>query len=339
MDGAILAGDGGVLAGSALLTLAGLLVLLYSGDCLVRGALAAAYKANVSPLLVGILIVGFGTSIPEWLVTFQAAAAGRTGLAHGNIIGSNIANVWLVIALPAIIFPIAVTAKRMRTTALFMLAATAAWIGVTATIGLQPLVGYVFLGALAVYALIAFSVARKDMTEDTAEELKIQATPGWRMVTLILIGLVGLPLGATVLVEGGITVANATGFSEEAVGLTLLAVGTALPELGAGLAAAFRKQSDVAMGNIVGSNIFNILGAGGSIALLGHQELSAQFQNYSHWALGLSALMITLAILTRHRIGVVVATVFLLCYAGYIAGLIANWQIADLRYLIFEPPA
>ncbi len=334
----MLAGDGGALIGSSILTFAGFLILLYSGDCLVRGALAAAYKTNVSPLLVGIMIVGFGTSLPELLVTFQAASAGRLGLAHGNIIGSNISNILLVIALPAIIFPVAVTAKRMRATALFMLAVTAAWIGITFFVGLNPMIGFAFLGVLAVYAVIAITIAHRDMSVDTPEELKWASKPFWRMMMLILIGLVGLPLGAKILVEGGVTISKATGFSEEAVGLTLLAIGTSLPELGAGMAAAFRKQSDVAMGNILGSNIFNILGAGGLVALLGPQDVSGQFIHYSNWVMGFAALLLVLNILGRRRIGIFTGAVFLLLYGVYLAGLIADWTFIDLPYLMLERP-
>jgi cation:H+ antiporter len=317
----------------------GFAILIYSGDCLVRGALSAALKANVSPLLVGVLIVGFGTSLPEFIIAVNAALNGRVGLAHGNIVGSNIANIWLVIALPAIIFPIAVTAPRMRATALVMLAATSAWIYLTYEFGLQPELGFAFLAALAVYAVLAFSIARRDTSENTPEEQKLEAKPMWRTVTLILIGVVGLPLGSQFLIDGGITFAEVTGLSEEAVGLTLLAVGSSLPELGAGLAAAWRRQSEIAMGNILGSNIFNILGAGGAVALIGPQELSAEFHTYSHWAMGASAAMITLLIFMRRRIGLLTALVFLWLYAVYIAGLIYGWTLEDLPYLLLERPA
>jgi cation:H+ antiporter len=317
----------------------GFAVLLYSGDCLVRGALAAAQKANVSTLLVGIVIVGFGTSLPEFLIAVRGAMAGSTGLAHGNIIGSNIANIWLVIALPAIIYPIAVTAPRMRATAMFMLACTAAWIGVTLFYGLNPTIGAAFLVILLIYVAIAWMFARQDMTTDTPEELKLQRMAFWKMTMLILIGIVGLPLGSQLLVDGGIFLAENTTLSEEAIGLTLLAVGSSLPELGAGLAAAFRKQSDVAMGNILGSNIFNILGAGGVVALLGPQQLSTQFHGYSHWAMGLAALLVTLSVVLRHRIGFMTAIVFLGLYATYITGLISNWSFGDFRYIFLERPA
>ncbi len=317
----------------------GFLVLLYSGDCLVRGALAGAFKSNVSPLLVGIIIVGFGTSLPEFMIAIQAALSDRPGLAHGNIIGSNIANVWLVLALPAIIFPVVTVAPRMRLTAAFMLLCTVAWIAVTMFVGLSPVVGAVFLAVLAIYVLIAWMFARTDRTEDTPEERKIASMSAFRMVMLILIGLVGLPLGSALLVESGVTLAKFTTMSEEVVGLTLLAVGSSLPELGAGVAAAWRKHSDVAMGNILGSNVFNILGAGGAVALVGNQQLSTQFHGYSHWAMAAAALMITLIVLVGRRVGVLTGAIFLALYAFYVTGLVQNWNFEPLKYLILERPA
>jgi len=329
-----------VLAGSIAFLVIGFAILIYSGDCLVRGALVAAYKANVSPLLVGILIVGFGTSMPEFLIGVQATIAGKPGLAHGNIIGSNIANVWLVLALPALIFPISTVAPRMRLTAFFMLMVTAAWIGITLVFGLNPVIGAAFLIVLAVYTLVSWFINRADHTEDTPDDLKIMHSPSWRMVMLILIGLVGLPLGSRLLVDGGISLAKETGMREEIVGLTLLAVGSSLPELGAGIAAAVRKHGDVAMGNILGANIFNVLGVGGAVALLApHQSLAADFTGYSNWAMGLAALLITLVVFMRRRIGLATGLIFLALYAVYIAGLVLNWSFDDLVYSIIERPA
>lgn len=328
-----------MLAGSIAFLVIGFAILIYSGDCLVRGALAAAYKANVSPLLVGILIVGFGTSMPEFLIGVQATIAGKPGLAHGNIIGSNIANIWLVLALPALIFPISTVAPRMRLTAFFMLMVTAAWIGITLVFGLNPVIGTAFLVVLAVYTVVSWFINRTDHTEDTPEDLKIMHSPSWRMVMLILIGLVGLPLGSKLLVDGGISLAKETGMREEIVGLTLLAVGSSLPELGAGIAAAVRKHGDVAMGNILGANIFNILGVGGAVALLApHQSLAADFTGYSNWAMGLAALLITLVVFMRRRIGLATGLIFIALYAVYIAGLVLNWSFDDLVYSIIERP-
>lgn len=327
-----------MLAGAAAIVVIGFIILLYSGDSLVRGALAAAYKANVSPLLVGILIVGFGTSLPEFLIGVQAALSGNTPLAHGNIIGSNIANIWLVLALPAVIFPIVTTAPRMRLTAAFMVFCTAAWIAITLLYGLDALVGVAFLATLIGYALVSWFINRKDHTEDTPEEKKMMKMPSWRMVLLILIGLVGLPLGSKLLVEGGISLAEATGIREEFVGLTLLAVGSSLPELAAGVAAASRKQSDVALGNILGANIFNILGVGGVVAVLSQSpSVSAEFTGYSNWAMGLAALLVTLVVFLHRRVGWLTGLFFLALYAAYIVGLVQQWDFNDVRDYFIVP--
>ncbi|MBU6319824.1 MAG: sodium:calcium antiporter [Alphaproteobacteria bacterium] len=326
------------LASALVFLLAGFGVLLYSGDCLVRGALAASYKANVSPLLVGVVIVGFGTSLPELIISVVSAMNGRPGLAQGAIVGSNIANIWLVLALPAIIFPISTRAPRIIVTALVMMAATIAWVALTRSYGLSPLIGSAFLAVLLIYVLIAWMIGRRDLTEDTPEEKAIEATPAWRMAILILIGVVGLPLGSRILVDGGIFLSEKTEFSQETIGLTLLAIGSSLPELGAGMAAAWRRQSDVAMGNILGANIFNLLGAGGVVALTGTYSLSPEFHDYSHWLMAAAAAMILLLILLRRRIGIGTALVFLACYAAYITGLVNGWTIGDFKYLILERP-
>ena len=328
------------MTGSIAFLIIGFAVLIYSGDCLVRGALAAAYKSNVSPLLVGILIVGFGTSMPEFLIGVQAASSGYSGLAHGNIIGSNIANIFLVLALPALIFPIATDAPRMRATALFMLACTAAWIGVTMFFGLTQIVGMVFLVVLAIYAAIAWMISREDTTEDTKEEIKIMNTPAWRMIMLILIGLIGLPLGGRFLVDGGITLGQELNASERIVGLTVLAFGSSLPELGAAVAASVRKQSDVAMGNIIGACIFNILGVGGVVGILGPRAaLSPEFTAFSNWAMALAAILVTAVILLHRRVGIATGLIFLALYGLYLLGLVNNWSFDGVGDLIIAPSA
>jgi cation:H+ antiporter len=329
-----------MLVGPIVFLVAGFAILIYSADCLVRGALSAAYKANVSPLLVGIVIVGFGTSLPEFLISAQAATTGSAGLAHGNIIGSNIANILLVLALPALIFPITTDAPRMRITAFFMLACTAAWIGVSMYFGLTQIVGIAFIIALVAYAFLAWSLDREDKSEDTKEELKMMSTPMWRMIMIILIGIVGLPLGSRLLVDGGISLGHELGASETIVGLTLLAVGSSIPELGASVAAAVRKQSDVAMGNIIGANIFNILGAGGVVAILApRNQLSPEFAAFSNWVMLAAAVLLVLVVFLKRRVGVVTALIFLALYGLYLYGLWDNWSFQGLGDLIIVPSA
>ena len=327
-----------MLTGAIVILIAGFAVLIYSADCLVRGALSAAYKANVSPLLVGIVIVGFGTSLPEFIISAQAAANGSAGLAHGNIIGSNIANILLVLALPALIFPIATDAPRMRITAFFMLLCTAAWIGVSMFFGLTELIGIGFIVTLVVYLFISWSVARKDMTEDTKEELEMMRKPMWRMIMLILIGLVGMPLGSRMLLDGGISLGQELHASETIVGLTVLALGSSLPELAACIAAAVRKQSDVAMGNVIGSNIFNILGAGGVVAILAPRGvLSPEFTAFSNWAMAGAAVLVTIVIFLHRRVGIATGLLFIALYVAYLAGLYNNWSFEGIGNLIIEP--
>jgi cation:H+ antiporter len=328
------------MTGSIIFLVLGFAILIYSGDCLVRGALAAAYKSNISPLLVGILIVGFGTSMPEFLIGVQAASNGYSGLAHGNIIGSNIANIFLVLALPALIFPITTVAHRMRITAFFMLCCTAAWIGVTMFFGLTQIVGMIFLVVLAIYVVLAWMIDREDTTEDTHEEIAIMNTPAWRMTMLILIGLIGLPLGARFLVDGGITLGKELNVSERIIGLTLLAFGSSLPELGAAVAAAVRKQSDVAMGNIIGACIFNILGVGGVVGILGPRTaLSPEFTAFSNWAMALAAILVVLVIFAKRRVGVLTGLVFLTLYGVYLLGLVNNWSFEGVGDLVIAPQA
>jgi cation:H+ antiporter len=329
-----------LLVGSIVFLVLGFAVLIYSADCLVRGALSAAYKANVSPLLVGIVIVGFGTSLPEFIISVQAALNDSAGLAHGNIIGSNIANILLVLALPALIFPITTVAHRMRITAFFMLACTAAWIGLAMFFGLTQWVGIAFLVTLVAYAIIAWSVDREDATEDTKEELEMMYTPMWRMIMLILLGLVGLPLGSRLLVDGGISLGQELNASETIVGLTILALGSSLPELGATIAAAVRKQSEVALGNIIGANIFNILGAGGIVAIMAPRgQLSPEFTAFSHWAMAGSAVLITAVIFLKRRVGAATGLLFLALYGVYLWGLYDNWSLQGIGDLIVAQPA
>lgn len=326
--------SGDYLTSAIALTLVGFLFLLYSGDCIVRGALAAAHKTNVAPILVAIVIVGFGTSIPEFFISVDAASSGSFGLAHGNIVGSNIANILLVIAAPAIIFPVTTMAPRVLGMTLFMYFVTVAWIVITLIWGLNQVIGAGFLLALLVALIFAWSYGHVDKTEDTPQERRLQAMPFWRMVVLILIGIVGLPLGSHLLIEGGISIARSTAISEEVLGLTLLAVGTSLPEMGAALAAAIRRQSEVAIGNILGSNIFNILGVGGVVALFGQQRLSPEFHDYSHFALLLSGLAFAFVVLIRRRVGALTGCVFLVMYGVYILGLVQGWSYPDLRLTV-----
>lgn len=318
--------------------LGGFVVLALAGDSLVRGALALANRLGVSPLVAGIVIVGFGTSAPELFVSLTAALDGSPGIALGNIVGSNIANVWLVMAIPALLVPLATTAPGLRQALGFALLATAGFIAVTLFQPLTLPVGLAFLVVLGLYLIALLKgvpAAGSVETNEAPRASEPQDLRGFHMLSLIFIGTLGLPVGAHLIVEGGVGIARAFNVSEYLIGLTLLAVGTSLPELGAGVAAALRQRADVVVGNVLGSNIFNLLGAGGIIALFGPMEVAQSFANYDYWALGLAILILALFILPRSRVSRLAAVAMLLLYAVYLYGLINGWNLlAAVRGLI-----
>ena len=306
----------------------GLVILALAGDFLVNGAVALARRVGVSPLVAGILIVGFGTSAPEMVVSLDAALQDNPGLALGNIVGSNIANVWLVLAAPAFLMPIAARQFGLRRSYWCMLAAAALWIGWTAYYPLTPLFGAVLLIGLVTYSLLMIwwtaSAAKKgiDVGMEDGEEMR-----SFAMWASLIVGIVGLPLGAHLIVEGGVGVARQYSVPEEIIGLTLLAVGTSLPELGAGLAAALRKRGDVIIGNVIGSNIFNLMGAGAIISMFGPITPAPTFLQFDHWALALATLTLGLFVLPRTRITRLAALAMVLVYCIYLYGLVNGWNV------------
>lgn len=326
----------------------GLGLLLFAGDALVRGAVAAALKVGVSPLVAGIVIVGFGTSVPEVLVSVEAAFTNAEDLAHGNIVGSNIANFWLVLAVPAIIAPVHTSTSGMKRSMTATVVATLAWILVTRYWGLNPVVGATFLAILFAYVGYIIISSRREMAlglksaDDAAAELEDEVggvgLPVWQMALFILIGLVGLFLGARITINAGVKIAQMLHVSEALIGLTLLAVGTSLPEIGAGLAAAFRKQADVALGNVVGSNMFNLFAAGGAVSLVKHQQLAEGFHTYSHFILAISTAMIALYVYLKAPIGRATGFLMLFFYFVYVLGLVNGVSFFELDTLFADRP-
>ena len=312
---------------------AGLGLLLFAGDMLVRGAVAAALKSGVSPLVAGIVVVGFGTSLPEVLVSVDAAFKNAEDLAHGNIVGSNIANLLLVLPVAAIIAPVATNLAGMDRSVTATIVATIMWIAVTFWLGLNPLIGAVFLLVLLGY--ITF-IVRRAQVEVGAEavnddvDLEDAGLPIWKVAMFVLIGLVGLALGARLTINAGVAIAQALNVSEALIGLTLLAIGTSLPEIGACVAASLRKQGEVVLGNVVGSNMFNVLAAGGAVALVKEQTLANSFHLYSHWVMAIATAVVALYVFSNWRIGRTAGVILLGAYCLYIIGLVNGVSLDDL---------
>ncbi|MEM8615640.1 MAG: calcium/sodium antiporter [Pseudomonadota bacterium] len=312
--------------------LGGFIILAISGDFLVRSAVSLAQKLGVSPLIAGVFIVGFGSSAPEMLVSVSAAAKGSPALALGNIVGSNIANVWLVLAVPALIYPLMTNSYGVRRSLVMVIFATGLWIGLSAFYPFATLTGVSFLSLLVLYMIGTVWQTQSAVSRgiDVGVGDDADLVSGFTLWACVLVGLVGLPLGAYLIVEGGVGLARAFDVSEELIGLTLLAVGTSLPELGAGLAAAIRRRGDVVIGNVLGSVIFNLLAAGGLVALLGPVSVPESFLRFDHWAMAAAVLTLALFIFPRSRISRLAALVMLLIYAVYLYGLIYGWNFLSL---------
>lgn len=309
--------------------LGGLVLMAFAGDFLVNGAVTVGRKLGLSPLIAGIFIVGFGTSAPEMLVAIDAARNNYPNLALGNIVGSNIANILLVLALPAIISPIVAGGWGQGRSFIAMLVVTLVWIAILSTVGLDVAIGTLFLITLVLYAVYTLISARMAAQAgiDTGIETEPPKLSTGRAAAYILIGMIGLPIGARLIVDGGVGVARFYEIPEELIGLTLLAIGTSLPEIGAGIAAALRNKTDVLVGNVLGSNLFNILGAGGLIAFFGPIKAAQSFHNYDHWIMAAAALIIGVFIFAKMRIGRLAGVLLLLIYGVYIYGIVNGWNI------------
>lgn len=312
--------------------LGGLALMAFAGDFLVNGAVTLGRKAGLSPLIAGIFIVGFGTSAPEMIVAYDAASSNYPSLALGNIVGSNIANILLVIAIPALISPIVAGGWGQGRAFIAMAFVTAAWIAIFSVSELTAGLGTVFILALIGYAIYTFMSARFAVRDGI--DIGMDDTPPkisqLRAIGYVLIGMIGLPIGANLIVDSGVEIAKFYSIPQEIIGLTLLAVGTSLPEIAAGIAAAVRAKTDVLVGNVLGSNIFNILGAGGVISFFGPIKAIEAFGHYDHWVMAAAALLIGIFIFARIKIGRFVGLIMLTIYAVYIYGLVNGWNIQAL---------
>ncbi len=300
----------------------GLLILLLAGDALVKGAVNLSLRLGVPALIVSLTIVAFGTSAPELLIGVKAVLEDAPGIALGNVVGSNTANILLVLGLPAIMAAMHTSQCNTRKTYNFMLAATLLFIALAFRGVFDWIAALTLLGALGYVLFDAFAEARSHRKAGQEEEEVEGADPGLSGLAIgifLLLGLIGLPLGAGLLVDNASIIAKQYGISDEVIGLTLVAVGTSLPELATTTMAALRRQADVALGNVIGSNMFNLLAIIGIAALVGPIPVGAQFLAFDLWVmLGASLLLIPFVYLGRD-ISRLWGWVLSALYLGYVA--------------------
>jgi cation:H+ antiporter len=307
----------------------GLVVLTIGAELLIRGSTALARQMGVSELLIGLTLVGFGTSTPELVSSVQAALVGSPGVAVGNVVGSNIANILLILGLSIAIAPFAVERRGFMRDGAVVIIATIAAIGVSMTGEFGRIAGIGFLVAIAVYIIYAFVTEQAAPDSPQAKQHKEEAAAlpeGPKSVVLDIVmaiaGLALLMVGARFLVTGAINVAADLGISETIIGLTVVAVGTSLPELVTSTIAALRGRAGLALGNVVGSNIYNIFGILGVTAVIHPVAAPAEIVAFDNWVmLGATLLMAAFA-LSKGRFSRAEGVFMVAAYVAYIAWLV-----------------
>ena len=305
--------------------IASLLLLLGGGEALVKGSVVVAKRLGVSPLLIGLTLVGFGTSTPELVASLRATLLGAPGIAIGNIVGSNIANILLILGLSAVIFPLATTKEAFRRDGAVLIGATMLMVTVILLGAIGRGAGLAFLALLVAYTVYTYfterrmhDAAARVHEAEAADAMPRRELPMWAGLLLAVGGIAAIVFGADLLVKAAIEIATAAGLSETVIGLTLVAVGTSLPELVTAVMAALRRHADVAFGTIVGSNIFNILGIAGLTATVRPIRVPPEIAALDVWVLAASSLLLVLFAATGWRVERWEGSAFLAAYVVYV---------------------
>lgn len=302
----------------------GIILLTLGGESLIRGALAAANRFKISPLLSGLVIVGFGTSAPEMVVSVNAAIDGQPDIAIGNVVGSNIGNILLILGICALITPLTVKPLILKRDATAVVAATVLFLFLAAGGMIERFDGIILILALSAYLIFAYWSERFQASpsgtlhKEEFKEISIGVKSLWWIILAVGIGLLLLIIGSQLLLVGAVAIAKYYSVPEGLIGLTLVAVGTSLPELTISIIAALRKHADVAVGNILGSNIFNILGILGVSAFLQPLPISNRVLNFDQWVMFGTSLLLLFFLYTQTRITRLEGAFLLIMYATYL---------------------
>lgn len=301
------------------LLLLGLALLFAGGEALVRGAASLATRLGLPQFLIGLTVVGFGTSMPELMVSIEAVLLGSTDIAIGNVVGSNTANILLILGVSALIAPMAIVGASLRRDMGMMVAVAVLMLVLGFLGGIGRVVGAGMLLSLTGYLVYAGFSDRNAASES---ETISSSMPGWKEAAFVVTGLGFLLLGADFLVGAATRLARAMEVSEAVIGLTIVAVGTSLPELATSVTAALRRNPEIALGNVIGSNIFNIIGILGITAAVKPISISTQMAAVDipfmlAVSVVLAALYLAVGKLTRS-----IAVAFLISYAAYVLYLV-----------------
>lgn len=308
----------------------GFVLLLVGAEVLVRGSVGVARHHGVSTLMIGMTVVAFGTSMPELVVSLDASLSGAPGIAAGNIVGSNIANVLLIMGFTALCRPVALPAGVDKMDVLALVLGTLMFVAFAASGVIGRWQGGVMLLTFTAFMIVSIRRQRRGVAgvaaagyQHEVQDMEADAVEGgaatpWRSWGLAIAGLAGVLIGADFLVEGAVGLARAFGVSEAVIGLTLVAVGTSVPELAASVVAGIRGHTDIAVGNILGSNFFNVLLVGGTVAAVAPIAVDDQIVRFDAWIM-LMATAAFLPILFGLRFGRIGGLIFIAGYACYVA--------------------
>jgi len=299
--------------------------LVMSGDFLVKGAVALSDRLGIPAFIVGLTIVAFGTSAPELLISIQAVLSGVPGMAIGNVVGSNTANILMVLGLPAVLFGLDAAETDLRKNYALMIGGSLLFIYLASLGVFSYGSGMILLAALAVVLGLALRDTLQEPKRADAADISLEggavqdaALPVWKITGLICVGLVGLPYGANLLVNNATEIARSYQISETTIGLTLVALGTSLPELATTLASAIRRQADVALGNVIGSNVFNLLAIMGVTAFVGPIPVSPQLLSADLWVMLAASLILAPFVVYRLRINRLMGALLTAAYLVYV---------------------
>lgn len=302
-------------------------LLLFAADYLVRGAVALARISGVAPLIIGLSVVAIGTSAPEFVTALAAALSDATDMAIGNVVGSNIVNMLLILGIAAMIRPINVAMKVIARDAMMVTGATALFVAIGVTGGYNRWQGALLLICLIGYLYLTYWAERTANNEAALHAREAEDVGGvperGSIAALFLIGgIVGIVVGAELLVRGGLGIAEVFGVSRTVIGLTLIAVGTSLPELAIVIVASWRGHSDIALGNVLGSNIFNLLGITGAVAIIKPLDMPPEVANFDIWVLLGATILLLPLMITENQISRMEGRLLAVLYIGYLAGLL-----------------
>ncbi len=316
---------------NVLLLSLGLGLILAGANFLTDGASAVAKRFNISPLVIGLTIVAFGTSAPELTVSVTSAVGGSAELAVGNVVGSNIFNILMIVGVTAVVAPIAISRGTLKheiplallSSVVVLICANDIFLGVGAENVLSRADGLLMLCFFAIFLAYTFAIARSHSDEEQGDEIK--SLPIWRCVLYIIGGLAALIFGGNLFVDGSSEIARSLGVSESVIGLTLVAMGTSLPELATSVVAALKKNPEIAIGNVVGSSLFNVFFILGTSATISPLPLGG-ITNFDLCSLVAASLLLFVAGLyyKTRTITRAEGVVMILCYVGYTTYLISQ---------------